>query len=144
MATAEQTELVFERIRKLKPSALFKKINEENVGSRAILQLLYNSHSSLTAGKISEYMNVSTARVAVLLRKMDDKGLITKENDSHDARLTIVHLSDKGEKVFRQMHNDMCRELSTVIDRVGMERIMEFISIANEIESVVRNINGNL
>lgn len=143
MATVEQTELVLEQMQKLNPSAFFKTISEGNAGSGAVLRLLYNSQSSLTAGRISEYMKVSTARVAVLLRKMADKGLITKENDVYDARVTIVHLSDEGEKRFRQIHNEMYREMSAVIDRVGIERIMDFISIADEIESVIQNINDD-
>ena len=80
-------------------------------------------------------MHVSTARVAVLLKKMAVQGLVTKEDDADDARITIVHISPKGEEKIRQIHDEIYAEVSKVIDKVGIERMMDFILISNEIRS---------
>ena len=45
--------------------------------------MMHFSIDSAIAGKISDTLGISTARVAVLLRKMESKDLIGKEKRTH-------------------------------------------------------------
>ncbi len=137
MATQEQIEALLSELRKAPPSDCFQNIDKNAAGFRAILQYLYHSTSTVTAGKISEHMNVSTARVAVLLKKMVAKGLIKKESDSNDARVVVVKLSEQGLKIAEEMHNSVFTQVGKMIDKIGMERMMEFAAIANEVHSIM-------
>lgn len=136
MATQEQIEVLLKQLKKAPPSELFKSINENTAGIRAILHFLNETSGIVTAGKISEHMNVSTARVAVLLKKMAERGLIEKDSDPSDARLVVVKLSEEGEKAAEKMKNSVYSQVGTMIDKVGMERMLEFAAIANEIHSL--------
>lgn len=133
MATREQIEMVLDKMEKANPVEFFKKVDETQAGVAAVLRLLYESSGVVTAGKISELLNVSTARVAVLLKKMVNKGLITKEQDAADGRVTIVKLTELGNTIVCEMREDMYAQVGHIIDVVGEERVMEFISIAEEI-----------
>lgn len=133
MATREQIEMVLDKMEKANPVEFFKKVDETQAGVAAVLRLLYESRGVVTAGKISELLNVSTARVAVLLKKMVNKGLITKEQDVADGRVTIVKLTELGNTIVCEMREDMYAQVGHIIDVVGEERVMEFISIAEEI-----------
>lgn len=136
MATQEQIETLLTEFRKAPPSDCFQHIDMISAGFRAILQYLYNStDTTVTAGKISEHMNVSTARVAVLLKKMAAKGLIEKKRDPTDARLVVVKLSEHGLQLAEEMHTNLFTQIGNMIDKVGMERMMEFAAIANELRS---------
>ncbi len=137
MATREQIEMMLEELEKAHPADFFKRVNETQTGIGAVLRLLYESDGTATAGKISEVLNISTARVAVLLKKLVTKGLITKEQGTADARVTVVKLSELGEKTILQMRNDMYKQVGLVIDKVGEERVLEFIAISNDIRAAV-------
>lgn len=138
MATQEQVAFVWRFLQESDPAAMLKSFTEGNAGIGAVLRILYESPGDMTAGNISELMHVSTARVAVLLKNMEAKGLIVKDCDAKDARVTIVRLSETGKEKIQQMQDEAYAKIELVIDQVGMERIKEFIAIFGEIRSVVQ------
>lgn len=144
MATKEQVQMILQYLEETHPAKFYKALNEENAGIGAVLRCLHESKGPVTAGDISEFMQVSTARVAALLKKMAAQGLVTKECDAADARFTIVRISPKGEEKIEQIHDTICRQVSAVIDRVGMEKMMEYISISEQIRAAVAPPDLNL
>lgn len=137
MATNEQIEFLLEKLKQAPPSECFRKFDMNAAGIRAILKLLNETDSKVTAGKISERMNVSTARVAVLLRKMEAKGFIEKERDVTDARVVVVKLSEHGKQVADKFKENVYTHISELIDKIGMEKMLEFAEISNEIHAVM-------
>lgn len=138
MATAEQIKLLMELLREAGPADYFKTLDPRQMGMEAILHMLLESGETVTAGSISEEMNVSTARVAVLLRKMAEKGLVTKETDAVDARVTVVRLTEAGRKTAEEKRSMAFRQMGAVIDRVGMDRMLEFAAVLKEIKAVMK------
>lgn len=138
MATEEQIEMLLKQLEEAPPSVQFKNIDKSNVGVRAILKYLNETNETVTAGKISKYMNVSTARVAVLLKKMAANGLIEKQNDPTDARIVVVRLSEHGAKNAAKVRADIHEQIGAIIDKIGMERMMEFAAISNEIKALMK------
>ena len=70
MATTAQIERMLAELEGIHPVAFFRRMDETQAGIGAVLRLLHTSEEEITAGKISEVLNISTARVAVLIRKM--------------------------------------------------------------------------
>ena len=83
-------------------------------------------------------MNVSTARVAVLLKKLEAKGLIVKETDLSDARVTAVRLSAEGRAAAEKMRDALYSQVGLLIDRIGMERLSDFAKTLGEIQKIVK------
>lgn len=137
MATEAQIEMMLKRFQQVRPADFFKRIDEMQAGIGAVLRLLYESNEAVTAGRISEVLGVSTARVAVLIRKMVSKGLVTKEHGVMDARITIVRLTRSGTKIFENIKENMRRQMGIAIDEIGEERLMEFIAIAEQVQSII-------
>lgn len=137
MATKTQVEMMLKRLERSNPADFFRRIDEGQAGIGAVLRLLYESSEAVTAGRISDTLEISTARVAVLIKKMVSKGLVTKERGVIDARITIVKLTEFGAKTFEEIKNDMYQQVEIVLDTIGEERLMEFITIGEEIQSVV-------
>ena len=135
MATGEQIERMLRRLEKVNPMAVFKSVDETQAGIGAVLHLLNEASETVTAGKISETLNVSTARVAVLLKKMAAKGLITKEHSATDGRITVVRLTEKGVQTIMKIQDEIYHQVGHVIDVVGEEKLIEFIQIAGEIQN---------
>lgn len=134
MATQEQIDYVFSNIIEAQPSELFRLIDGAREGIGRVLSLL--EESALTAGEISEKTGVSTARVAVLLRKLVKKDYVTKSTDEHDARVTVVTLTDSGRSAISAMRAEMRSHIAMLIDELGADKLDEFIKLANEIKSV--------
>lgn len=138
MAAQEQIETLLQQLRQAPPSACFQRIDENAAGIRAILKYLRETSETVTAGRISEKLGVSTARVAVLLKKMVAKGLIEKMRDPADARIVVVRLSEHGAKTAEKIRSGVYAQVGAIIDRVGMERMLEFAAISNEIRTVMQ------
>lgn len=138
MATTEQIEQILQLFGQVRPVVFIQHINKTSAGIGAVLRFLHEAEEPVTAGKISEFMGVSTARVAVLLKKMAAKGLISKQAHPSDARITIVELSALGQQTVARMHKNLCAEISAIIDQIGMERLLEFAAISREIQAIIK------
>ncbi len=135
----EKIQEVMKLLEKSNPVEFFRRMNETQAGIGAVLRFLYENEKSVTAGEISKYIGISTARTAVLLRKMEERSLIIRKMGTRDARTIIVSLTDLGFATAEEMHKELCSHIERVIDKVGLERIMEFIAISEEIREVYKN-----
>lgn len=138
MATQEEVEELRASLERLHGDALFKRVGETGVGIGAVMRCLHRSGEPMSAGEISRYLHVSTARVAVLLKKMEARSLIERISDERDARKSVIRLSAYGAEVSEQVLRELNRQLAEVIDRIGLERVKEFIAVSGEIRAVVQ------
>ena len=133
MATSEQISATLDALQSTHPKELFHAMDMQQAGIGAVLRQVYESQDPVTAGNIADFMGVSTARVAVLLKKMVQQELIAKEAARYDARVTVVHLTEKGRARVEKMQAHLYANIGKVIDKIGMERMAEFITISQEI-----------
>ena len=124
----------------IKPLAFVQQMDIQSMGIGNVLGFLACSGREVSAGEISDYMNVSTARVAVLLKKMSDKGLIVKKNDPNDGRRVMVSITDLGQELLTEKQNEIILYGSAVVEHFGVERVRDFIQACREIRDVVEEI----
>ena len=110
------------------------------MGISNVLCFLMCADHEVTAGEISEYMNVSTARVAVLLKKMSDKGLIEKHTDPSDGRKVMVAITDSGKALFQEQQREILLYSGAVVDHFGTEKIKEFIESCRQIRQIIDKV----
>ncbi|MDE5772251.1 MAG: MarR family transcriptional regulator [Ruminococcus sp.] len=137
MASREYTVSVMERLHEKPSEDVFRKFNDDNAGISCMLKYLEEVGRPVSAGEISRYMHVSTARVSVLLRKMSERNFIIRENSEKDARRLMISLSEQGREECLRRREEMINIFSKIIDRIGAERMEEFISVSHEIKTVV-------
>ena len=138
MATRDEIEKIASLLDESHPSKFVKKHNETNAGIGAVLRFLLESDRPMTAGSISQFMNVSTARVAVLLKKMEARDLICRQAGPEDARTVVVSLTDTGAEKAMRLRENMYRDIGILIDTIGMDRLIEYTNISREIRSVMK------
>lgn len=138
MATSEQIRMTVEALQATHPRELFRAVDMQQAGIGAVLHLVYESKDPVTAGNIADFMGVSTARVAVLLKKMAQQELIVKETAEYDGRVTVVRLTDKGHQRVEKMRAHLHASIGSVIDKIGMERLNDFIAISREIRDTLQ------
>lgn len=138
MITQERLEEIAKELPKVQPTNFLKIVNDSNAGIGYVLKLLLSEEDhQLSAGQLSEAMGVSTARVAVLLKKMENKGLIEKKEDEADARVTLVKLSEEGKRIAALMKENMLRHIASVINKVGEEKFLQFVALLHEIKDAM-------
>lgn len=138
MATREEIEKIALLLDESHPSKFVKKHNETSAGIGAVLRFLADSGQPMTAGSISHFMNVSTARVAVLLKKMEARGLICRQAGATDARTVEVSLTPLGADKATRLRENLYHDIGILIDTIGVERLIEYTNISREIRSVMK------
>ncbi len=137
MADREYTISVMKRLHEKPSDEVMKKFSNDNAGISCMLKYLSDVDRPVSASEISGFMHVSTARVSVLLKKMQEKNFIVRENSSEDARKLMISLSDDGRAECYRRSEEMIGLFSRIIDEVGEERMEEFISVSHIIKSIV-------
>jgi len=65
-------------------------------GETFVLYFIKENQGRTAPSQISDGMGVSSARVAMALNSLEEKGMITREIDVEDRRKIIVKLTEKG------------------------------------------------
>ncbi|MGY3725579.1 DNA-binding transcriptional regulator, MarR family [Granulicatella balaenopterae] len=137
MASEEQIEFIITQYRQSCPHTFWKKNDTTNVGLGAVIRCLMKHDGKATSGQISEEMNVSTARVAALLKKMEQRGWLVREKDATDKRITLVKLTSEGMAIGVTMRKNIRQQIATLIDEIGVEKLMDFMETRAKIFELV-------
>ena len=129
-------EEIFQKFNDAHGEAFFSEIDRSQQGEIFVLSYLTRLEEDCTAGQIAKYMDVSTARVAVILNSLEKKGFIEKKKDLNDKRKTIVHVTEKGMCSVLEKKERFYDLIETIIDQVGIEKINAFIETMREISGV--------
>lgn len=129
---------LFSQLRNNSKESLTELLNEFTRGEVGVLGYLAFDKNSVTAGELSEKLNVSTARIASILNSLENKGYIKRKEDKLDKRKTLVAITKKGEKLARNAKNDIIKKITKVIKEVGYEEIKKYIEIAMKIKKVLQ------
>ncbi|MCR5275105.1 MAG: winged helix DNA-binding protein [Clostridiales bacterium] len=140
MASEKEVIELLQEFSSIHPLEFLQKLDVQSMGISNVLCFLMCSDHEVTAGEISEYMNVSTARVAVLLKKMVDKGLIEKRTDPSDGRKVMVAITDSGKALFQEQQREILLYSGAIVDHFGVEKIKEFIDSCRQISQIVDKV----
>lgn len=138
MATKEQIEKILVLLDESHPRNFMEKRNETGVGIGAVLTFLFESDKPITAGAISKSLGISTARVAVLLKKMEARGFICRTTGTQDARTVVVSLTPLGLETVKKLRENLYQDIGILIDTIGMDQLIAYTNISKEIRSVLK------
>lgn len=137
MATQEQINDIIRRMEEARPRELLRQMDGTNAGITCVLRFLSKAGRPVSAGEISASAHVSSARVSVLLRKMEERRLIARAPDPRDARRSRITLSPEGEAALERMRHTFIDMMRGVVERVGYECMNEFIALSARINEAV-------
>lgn len=128
MATLEDVNNILEILEAKKPKRMVDFFQSGFKGKFVILKVLYDK-GEITAGDLSNELNVSTARIAVALNEMCKVGLLTKTKPKEDKRKTLVKLTDQGEKIVLEKGACLKNKILFHLNKLTREEIDIFIKI---------------
>ncbi|MCQ2742520.1 MAG: winged helix DNA-binding protein [Bacilli bacterium] len=118
-------EMVLSSTHKANPNDYSRHVGENDKGINYVLHFLYKSEGPVTSGDIAKNAPFSTARLAALLNKMEERGLVTRKDSKEDARKTYVALTEEGKMLHDKNHEMIVNCLAKVIDKMGVEDFEE-------------------
>ena len=137
MISREQAIEIIEKLRASKPAQIFQNVSDMDAGMKFVLMFLSESSKEVYASTISEKMNISRARVAVLLKKMEFKGLITKTSSKTDARIEVINMTKEGLKTINLIKEKAIKNVVKVIEKIGINKLNDFLDTAFSIKSIL-------
>jgi len=129
----EDAKQLLLKLREMKSCALISRIDRSSEGENKVLGLLYETKENLSAGKISSLLSLTTARVAVILSSLAEKGMIRKLRDVNDRRRTMVEITEKGKHHAEEMYQELLDCMDYLVEHVGSEKMNAFVDILREI-----------
>ncbi|MCM1513534.1 MAG: MarR family transcriptional regulator [Anaeroplasma bactoclasticum] len=138
-----QREKAIELIHKMKPSKsdFINQLNMTDRGIHFILGYLEDAKGKVIAGDLAKHLNVSTARIAVLIKKMEARSLIRTYSSPEDARKTIIEITEAGKKQVDAFKEELISGMERLIEVVGVKDIEEFIRISMKIKEAIEHTN---
>lgn len=119
------------------PRPLYHKVEETQKGVGFVLAYLAQAEDEVFAGDFARELNVSTARIAALLKVMEKNGLITRHTSPKDARRTVVEITPAGLAGANEIREQILQKIELLLERVGKEDLDELIRISRKITVIM-------
>lgn len=98
----------------------------KNAAECALLGTLATAGGTLTSGEIAERMQMSTARIAALLRNLEEKGQVKRHKDPKDKRVIYVTLTEDGKDELSHCIHHLIDDIAYLYAKLGREKMNQF------------------
>jgi DNA-binding MarR family transcriptional regulator len=82
----------------------------------------------LAMSKLAEALDVSVASATGIVDRMEQRGLVERRREPDDRRVVLVHPTDKGNSVFRDMAMERRKHLALLLDRMTDAELEGFLT----------------
>ncbi len=111
-------------------------VSKHKVGAMAVLMYLSEKGEAKSID-ISKSLKLSTARMTVLLKKLESKELIIKTHSKVDARAVTIKLSEKGLDISQNIKSEMFNAMEKVLDEMGIDEIKKLVEGLNKVSEIL-------
>lgn len=144
LSLTHQTVKLYMKTGRLHRDVLEKEVRRTGVyrSQHQILMFLSN-HPEASQKEIAEFLGVSTATIAVTLKKLEKAGYILRASDPKDNRCNRIQLSGKGEEIVTQSHEIFWRVEEAMFLGFSEEEKKKLINFFERICENLEEINQN-
>lgn len=137
-ALASELMQKMQTVQKLKRQ---KNIRDVVHGEAFVLNYIFFKGCDVVPGDLSCATGVSSARVAVTLNSLEDKGLVVREIDKSDRRRIIVRLTEKGEETVKEHKTKILRGVTEMLRLLGEHDAKEYVRITSKLAEILPEID---
>lgn len=118
-----------------------RRVDESMKGERFVMYYLYFINRHGLPSEISDKMGISTARVAVILNRLEDKKLISRSIDPKDRRRILVELTPAGNELAEAEHKKVLKLVANMLEMLGKDDSQEFVRLIKKIAKLSDKID---
>lgn len=100
---------------------------------RLLFALNVNDGEAMQPGQIAKLLNISTARVASILRTLEAKGMIVRNIYSNDRRKTFVNITEKGTQYIEAKRANITGYFDRSFEKLTEAEREEFIRLTRKL-----------
>lgn len=108
-------------------------------GEKAVLIYIYKT-KEVTPKDISDYLNVSSARIANNLNKLEEKGFIKRNISKEDRRQIIIDLTEKGVLESEKLIEENLNLFTRILNKLGEEDSKKGILLLHKLKYILNEI----
>lgn len=113
-----------------------QQLNNAMHGEAFVLQFIASHDNTTIPSDLKNAMSISSARIAMVLNSLEDKGLITRQIDSQDRRRTILKLTKTGEKKAEESSQELLDVAKRMLEYLGEEDAQNCIRIMGRLATM--------
>ena len=134
MSTNKYTEAFFDALRIAYYGDEAGMLSEYLRGEcRLLMYLNISEEDSVQPGKIAEKLGISTARVASILKALENKGMIERRCGTADKRKVFVTITEKGVKYIDDKRGNITDFFDERFGSLSDDECQQFIGIVKKL-----------
>lgn len=140
MGFAEEAEQTLINLMVKNRHGAFSRLEKSNQGETVVIKFLSRLGEPTSPKHLAESLNLSSARIAVILGSLEKKQMIARNMDPHDRRRISVTLTDCGKEVAKSEKKEMHDKMIKIFNLMGetdtkklVELIATFIDYSHKI-----------
>lgn len=137
MSKREEAQEFLQKLYLCTPKFFNREIEAMQRGFGFVLSYLEQANGEVNAGDLAKKLDVSTARIAVLLKRMEKSGLITRHASPEDARRTVVAITPAGVALVDGMREQTLKRIEQLLAQVSKEDLETYIRISHQIKKAM-------
>lgn len=139
ISTAAEVRKYLEELHACFPHSLYDAMTATQRGMGFVLSFLENTDGDVCAGDLAEQLNVSSARIAALLNKMEQNGLISRRKSPEDKRRTLVNITPAGTCLIDGLRSQALNRVAQLLAEIGEKDLRSFIRVSRKIREVLQD-----
>lgn len=137
MSTREDAQAFLAELYSSIPRSFYSELEMTRRGFGCVLDYLEQAEGEVTAGDLAKKMEVSPARIAILLKKMEESGFISRYTSSKDARRVIVQITPAGVAFVEDMKERTLNKVELLLNQVSKEDLNTYVKISRKIREAM-------
>lgn len=103
-----------------------------------VLLYLYSAEEAITPVLVSDFMGISRPCTTALLKRLERDGYIHRQPSRSDGRSWTLSLTEKGERLIQDAHEEYGKSMQLLEKEMGAERFHTFVKLIEESNGILR------
>lgn len=134
---AQQLLTVFTSLNRMRPDL---NVQTSLKGLPAVMEALNDAGEPLSPSELAQRTNVTDARIANILRVLQERGYVERKQSETDKRRAEITLTDAGTKACAKGKHDAETAIAGFLTEFGEENTLELIRLMKEMLSTVKRL----
>lgn len=91
----------------------------------------------LISTQLAKLLGVTRSAISQMVNKLETAGIVKRTADKIDRKIAYIELTEEAEAVYAKERKIYCETLDKVLDRIGMEKFEQLISLTEEFSDAV-------
>ena len=110
-----------------------KIVTASSSGEEGLLHYLAYKHDGVYSGVLKDQLGVGSGRMADILRRLEEKELIVRSEDTEDSRRVVVHITELGRERAVSMNQRVLAWYGRLHEYLGEEDSRELIRLLKKL-----------